>query len=741
MNKANIDESSLIFFEGLNLLRAGRAEDADILFAKAIRLDPNNVNVINLLGIRSYQKQDYKNALAFLNRANSLSPNSVETLSNLGLIYYAIREYENALDFFNAALKVKPDIPEIHNNLGNAYKSLHNPKEAKNSYLKAIALRPHYSEALSNYATLLLEEGEVEQAIKLFKDSIQVNPNFSTAFNNLGNALTQIEQYQDAFSCFERAIQIRPDYLDAHLNYGHSLRKSKHYKPAIECLKRSLIINERSDEAHYALGETYYENGEFDEARSHYRKCLDIAPKNLKARHALAVAQLPKVYQSCEEILSSRINFTKELEVLETLDNSSIPGDIVATAISRHPFYIAYQAENNEPLLSRYGAICHKEAKAIQPEPKPYKPHPHDKIRIGIISNYFCDHPVWHAITKGMVLQIDKNKFDVYLFHTNGKSDDQTILAKSRATQFVKCGKSVQDAANIINNSNIDVLIYPEIGMDTTAKALACLRLAPLQIASWGHPETTGLPTIDFFVSGQLLEPQNAAKNYREELICLPNLGTYVEDFSSETNEFNLGTLEINSDLPILLCPGSPSKYSPETDYIFLEITKQIGKCQLIFFNFEESLTALLKKRLHNIFIQNGLPPNDYIHFVPFLKSEEFNSLMCAADLYLDTIGFSGFNTALKAISCNLPIITIDGPQMRGRLASAILKRMDLGQYICNSNESYIELTVQLIKNHALRTRYRGDIAKSKQLLFNDLEPIRQLEEFLISHTKNIKQC
>lgn len=733
MNKVNAERSSLIFLEGLNLLQSGKTEEADALFAKANQLSPDNIDVINILGVRSYQKQDYKNALLYLNRADSLSPNSVQTLSNIGLVYHAIYDYKSALDYFKAALKIKTDIPEIYNNIGNTYKKLHNSEEAKNSYLKAIELRPIYAEALSNYATVFLEEGNIEKAIELFNDSIRANPNFAVSFNNLGNALTQIEHYEDAFDCFEKAIQIRPNYFDAYLNYGNSLRKCKYYNHAIECFNRALAINKTSDEVLYALGEVYYDLGELDQARTHYQKCLVISPNNLKARHALAIANLPKVYQNCGEIWSSRMNFVKELEILETIDRLDASKDMITAAISRHPFYLAYQDENNEPLLSQYGEMCRKEAKIIQPTPKFFKSNISDRIRLGIVSNYFCNHPVWQAITKSVVLQIDKTKFEIFLFHTDGKIDSETDLAKLNAAEFINCGRSVHKAASIICESCVDVLIYPEIGMDPTSRALACFRLAPTQIASWGHPETTGLPTIDFFITGELLEPINAEKNYREKLISLPNLGTYVYEFKLQTVVPELDTFGISKEKPILLCPGSPSKYSPVTDSVLINIAKQIETCQLVFFNFDNKLTEQLKNRLNNLFIKEGLPPNNHIHFLPFLKSTEFFGLMSIADLYLDTIGFSGFNTALQAISCNLPIVTIDGTHMRGRLASAILKRMGLSEYVCDSEESYVDLAIQLIRNPTIRATYKEKIAASKHIPFKDQEPIKKLEKFLIS--------
>ena len=109
---------------------------------------------------------------------------------------------------------------------------------------------------------------------------------------------------------------------------------------------------------------------------------------------------------------------------------------------------------------------------------------------------------------------------------------------------------------------------------------------------------------------------------------------------------------------------------------------------------------------------------------------------MQKADLYLDTIGFSGFNTAMQALECHLPVVTIEGNRLRGRLASAILHQMGLPELICKTEASYIDLVVKLIQNPELLSSYKAAIAKSKMGLFNDLESIRALEKFLINKTK-----
>lgn len=694
--------------------------------------------MLNLLGIRAYQKQDYQHALELLNNTNALAPNSAHTLNNLGLVHHALFDFQAALECFDLALTRDSNIPEAHNNRGNALKGLNRTKEAFSAYQQALTLRPNYAEALSNQGVILLEDGEPEKAIPLFEKAIQANQHLAVAFNNLGNALTQLESYDSAFQCFERALQINNHYLDAYLNFGSSLKKCKQYESAIDCYQHALKINPENAKTFYLLGEIYYDTGDSDLAKTYYAKSLELNPLNIQAQYALTIAQIPKVYKNEQGLIQARELFSAQLSQLQANTQPSLLPQEMLNILARHPFYLAYQDENNEPLLSQYGALCSVYAQFIQSKLRGIQKTPKSdgKIRVGIVSHYFCAHPVWHAITEGWVNHLNPDLFEIQLFNTGGVEDAETAFAKLQSSSYINCGNLVTSAAEIIAQQNVDVLLYPEIGMDTTSKALACLRLAPVQVVSWGHPETTGIPSIDFYLSTQLMEPINGDDFYSEELIRLPNLGTCFKNESTKPIAPSLEDLGIDSTLPILLCAGSPSKYVPGYDAVLVQIAKRLGQCQFVFFNFDENLTVILQERLQLAFANEKLDSKQFLRFIPFLEKEEFHGLMQSANLFLDTIGFSGFNTAMQAIANDLPIITLEATRMRGRLASAILNRMGLEGLVCKTHSAYIDLVVEFIQNQTLLNSFKDKIRKSKAILFNDLDPIRSLEKFLMQQTR-----
>jgi len=719
---------------GFQELKVGNFNGADHLFAKAYELDPKNIDTLNLLGIRAYQKQNWRLALTWLDQANQMRHDDPQTLNNLGLTYLAIGDNKTALEHFDLAIANDPNIPEIYNNRGNALKALKRNVLALDAFAKALGLRPNYAEANNNQGVIFLESGDVESAIGHFKSAVKVNPQFPEAHNNLGNAFTELGQYELAFQSFEKALRLNPNYLEASLNFGSSLKKAKQYEAAIQCYKHALTLGQLNGEIHYLIGEVYYDIGNFDLSKKYYSQACALDDQNTVFKFALAISQIAKVYWDADESLVSRTSFINQLKLLtDTTALMETDLEKISKIISRHPFYLAYHEDDNKALLSEFGLLCEMHAKRIQPDNREptLRPANDKKISLGIVSNYFYDHPVWHAITKGFVKHLDTSRFEVHIFNTNGIEDDETILAKSKAKNYLNHKGSLNELARIILDTDLDALFFPEIGMDGTSKGLACLRLAPIQIASWGHPETTGLSTVDFFISSQNIEPPNCQKNYSEAIVLLPKLGSYFEWDSVKAAEINLNHLNLDGDIPIMLCAGSPSKYSPRNDYVFIEIAKQLKSCQFVFFTFQSNLSAILHARLNQVFLNANLSPENFIRFIPFQTKQEFYGLMLKSTLFLDTIGFSGFNTIMQAISCELPVVTIEGKFMRGRFGSAILDSMNLGKFSCKTNEDYIDRVVQLIRDKSYYILYKELIAASKMHLFEDTSPIRAFEAFL----------
>ncbi|MDE2433687.1 MAG: hypothetical protein KGN37_12685, partial [Burkholderiales bacterium] len=278
-----------------------------------------------------------------------------------------------------------------------------------------------------------------------------------------------------------------------------------------------------------------------------------------------------------------------------------------------------------------------------------------------------------------------------------------------------------------------DILLYPELGMDPLTMKLASMRLVPLQMVSWGHPETSGLPTIDYYLSAELFEPSQSQNHYREKLIRLPNLGCCIDPHDvglSPLNDSDLGIVEGDA---VFVCPGMPFKYMPEYDSVLVRIAQRVNHAKFVFFQMKQvqPLSDLLLARLSQSFEQAGLDPTRYLRMTPWRDTAGFHAVLKRANVFLDTIGFSGFNTVMHAMECATPIVTFESDFMRGRFGSAILRRAGLDEFVCLTQDEYVDLAVRLIDEPPKRTNLIQAIEGGRSRLYGDKEPMQALGNFL----------
>jgi predicted O-linked N-acetylglucosamine transferase (SPINDLY family) len=279
------------------------------------------------------------------------------------------------------------------------------------------------------------------------------------------------------------------------------------------------------------------------------------------------------------------------------------------------------------------------------------------------------------------------------------------------------------------------VLIYPEVGMDPVSAQLAAQRLAPVQCNSWGHPDTSGFPTLDYYLSSELMEPPEAQDHYTEHLVRLPNLSIYYEPLDPEPVSLSRADLGLRSTATVYWCGQSLYKYLPQFDQVFARIAREVGDCQFAFIEYHKGrhVTDLFRRRLDATFVALGLRTADHCVFLPRLDKHRFLAAIGQCDIVLDSIGWSGCNSTLESLHHDLPIVTMTGPLMRGRHSMAILKMMGVEETITNAVDDYISTAIRLARDIPWRTTVKYRMSKNKNRVCRDTKCVFALEKFLNS--------
>jgi predicted O-linked N-acetylglucosamine transferase (SPINDLY family) len=446
------------------------------------------------------------------------------------------------------------------------------------------------------------------------------------------------------------------------------------------------------------------------------------------------MAELQVIYRFENEISARRTAYEEQLRRL-----CQRPKAFQGAVGVSQPFYLAYQGENDRELQAIYGAAVCKQARVQHPDvPLAAPPRSGEPTRIGIVSGFFRNHANWRAPIKGWLSQLDRQRFRVFGYYVGSLEDEATAEAEGLVERFVKGARSLDQWRTEIVSDKLHVLIYPEIGMDPVIPGLAAQRLAPVQCSSWGHPETSGFPTIDYFLSSDLMEPENGRDHYTEELVRLPNLSVYLEPVEIPAEPLCREDLGLLDDVVAFWCGQSLYKFLPRYDYVFPRIAEAVGRCHFVFVGHRSSheITSVFQRRLETAFAKLGLNSADFCRFLPRLPQDKFISATGLCDVYLDSIGWSGCNSALEALAYDLPIVTLPLDLMRSRHCSAFLKMMGVTETIAGSLDDFISIASRLAKNQAFRLATQERIRRNKIEVFRDKTAVRGLEQFLESRVR-----
>jgi protein O-GlcNAc transferase len=715
------------------LLAQGRIEQATVALQTAIAIEPGNTRGHNNLGQALLQLGQLERAKACFQEAVRLDSRYAVGYNNLGLACTASGEFESAVDCFRRALTLDPNLAIAQLNLAIVAERAGRLAEALQSYDAALAQVPEFQEAWVGRGSVLSRQGRFEDALACFDRALRSGPEATTLTRKAG-VLLSMERAQEALNCADEALRTDAADANAYQIRAQAFRKLGRKSEALESLDLALKLKPDDVQTWCNRGLVQHELGDFESAVSSYRRALELDPDNVQARTRLLARLVPSIPLTQEEAIGARAAFDSHLLQLESWLSSRVLSESDALTVAQQQFfYLSYEEESNRHLLERYRRACAARLASFDSAPARSADRPTHRFKLGLVSAHVHDHSVYNAIVRGWLQCLDRARFDIRLFSIGARQDAFTQEARASVEHSESGARPASDWAREIREKDLDALIFPEIGMNETTLALASLRLASRQFAAWGHPETSGLPTIDGYLSAELFEPPDAQDHYTERLVRLPNLGVHCQPYGIASTPIDLERLGIVRGGTLFICPGVPFKYRPQDDRILVEIARRLEHCTFVFFQYEVAeLSHKLQARIAAAFRDAKLEPARYLLTIPWQPRAAFFALLRHADVYLDTIGFSGFNTMMQAIECHLPCVTYEGRFMRGRLGSGILRRLGMAELVAVDKEQYIDLAVNLAADPRYRAAIRERIRRAEGTAYADIGAVEALTAVLL---------
>ena len=674
------------------------------------------------------------------------------------------------------ALALDPDNALAHYAAAELHEHAGAPEAAIASLERAVTLQPDFVAAHQRLGILRGERGDADGAVAAFTRVVTLDPRNARGYNNLGNALRSLGRFDDARMAFERAVALKPDYdlaianLATHWRDAGDLLLAERLARAALARKsdkaplRALVVllagvlRERGalDEAEaryeqaiamapkasagewFNLGRVYAERDEVAKAREAYRRSLEADPTELRGALGSRLS-LPMIHADAAELQSARDEYAQGLGALhadvERLVSGLTPGQVI-DGLRWTNFFLAYQGRDDRELQRSYASFVERALALGAPQWRRVQAPGRGssgKLKVGFASAFF------HVGTAGRyfrswITELPRDRFEVHVYHLYPGLDDVATEIKARADRFTEFGGSrarPSIVAPAIRDDALDVLVYPELGMDHTSFVLAALRLAPRQLAGWGHPVTTGHATIDGFVSCAGMEPAGAAAHYVEPLLTLPGIGTCYRSLALPDAGAR-AKFGLPERAPLFLCPQSLFKVHPDNDDLFAEVLAANPEATLVMFDGRHPrVTDVFMRRMTRALDARGVAAAR-LRILPPVPHDDYLRINLLCDAMLDTLHWSGGNTSLDALACGLPVVTLPGAFMRGRQSAAMLRIVGVPELVAADRAEYVGLATRLASDAQWRSALAARIRDGRGPLFDAKAPVEAFAELLL---------
>lgn len=337
----------------------------------------------------------------------------------------------------------------------------------------------------------------------------------------------------------------------------------------------------------------------------------------------------------------------------------------------------------------------------------------------------------------GVIQKLDRARFTVALVMFAQPQDEFGRKAVASADEVYICeDDDFVKTRDYLASLLFDVVVYCELSFGPRTYALAHCRLAPVQVTTWGHSDTSGIATIDHYISSALYEVPDFAEaqsHYSERLILHKSLCTYyfrpfLSDVARSFQPRDHFYLPQGATVYLLI--QTPFKIVNEFLLVVADILKADPRGVLVMTSHPMDPGP---GRNNYRTLQSVLPPEAMarVRVMPWLKYLEGQNLIAVADVLLDSYPFGGCNTTIESLHLGRPTVTLPAKFLYGRFSAGFYTHIGITELIATDFEDYKRIALRLGRDPAYRQTMSARIRAAAARLFEDAESVREWEATL----------
>lgn len=600
-------------------------------------------------------------------------------------------------------------------------------QSALNISTRLLESMPDHEDALYMKGLTISRMGGYVDAEALLTRAVQQNNQNPRNYIALAEVYHRMGRFTEVRAILQQGLNARP--ADATLNcwYGAALMLNGDPEGAILYFQKAIAGSltpqtEAMEQLYAALMKT----GAEEEAAKLLSTLKQHKPNTTV--DVTALFMFPEIADSREEITRIRKRIAAQAEALlrapRQLSNLETPFQIP-------PFFLAFQGENDRDLL----ALCAKALRACSPELNFIAPHclNHQgalgrKPRIGFISQYFHTHSVGLYFNRLIAALQETGQVDVSAYSLGGVQDSvaHALFAQCPVTMLPS---SLAAARTTIARAELDVLVYTDICMNNASYFLAFSRLAPVQCVMPGHPDTTGIDTVDIYLTSAPLEPEGAEAHYTEKPLILPHFVAWGDRPAAPKKTYTRADFSLNDGEHLYFCPMTLQKLHPDFDLALKAILAGDVKARIVLVkdlggpHRLSRLQARLTKNLGDAYSR--------VTFLSWMNADELAAVVGFSNVILDPFPFGGGTTFYQTCAIGTPFVTLPTTYMRGRVGLGFTTLLNMPELVATDADDYAAKAIRIASDAAYRSALRERMLASNDPLYGDTGATKALAEAL----------
>ena len=604
--------------------------------------------------------------------AVTIAPKNAEMLHHLGVLYLSLNQTSEALELLHRAIAAVPTYFDSLFLMGHVYRGLGNVPQALRHLKNASALQPKNEGVHQALGDGYFQQEAFTDAAASYQTAIDLEPKLFNAWFMLGSTWCELEKFDEALECSQRAIDLEPERPEGHFGLGNVLMGRDEYLPAIESYDKAIELRADYTDAMVNRGSALLRLGDYAAAADAFRLVLVVHPSHAMARSNLAYCS------------SFDVNCTPEA----------------------------------------YLSIVRSWAELVSAKAVPYTtwlcpPVADRPLRVGLVSGDLCMHPVGFFL-ENVAVHLDIEKIELHAFSNRVKEDSLQLNLKNLCTSWTSIiGMPDKEAARLVHEAQIDVLI--DLAGHTNRHRLALFpwRAAPVQVSWLGYWASTGLAEIDYLIADSHAVPEANQAQFSEKIWYLPHTRLC---FTPPSKAY---------ELPVSAAPAVKNKaitfgsfqnirkLTPEVFALWGQIFSQMPTSR---FRLQGSgfTTDAIRPGLLRKLAAAGIPQESVLLAGATPRADYFK-LHAEVDILLDTFPYTGGTTTCDALWMGVPTVTLAGNTMLSRQGVSIMTCAGLPDWVAQTEAEYVQIAVEkardMVALSGLRSRLRTALFTSP--LFN----------------------